>query len=349
MCYAKSKILLAKNCFKLLLLMFCAIVGVGFVSGAEIFEFYVKFQNFFIVGIFVFFVLIFFLARKILLENCFNENLFKMHNCNQIAIKNTNLTKNQLKDFLCFCCYLLVSSAMISGLKLLLKNLFFNNYIFVFLTCFIIVFFIVFLGVKSLSKLDYFVFLFIAFLFVFFIKKMLSSGVDCSENFFANEDFKIGNLFGSVAFAVMYVFMNILQIKPVLIEMNLKFSKKQCNVLAFIFSLTLSLVLLVFCCFLKSNAELSNFEMPFLEYFSRKGTPLKLIFSVGLIFALISSLIGSLIGVKRGLSKKINSKMLASLLSVLLAYCLSFFGFKFFVSVIYPIIGIINFVIFVFL
>lgn len=332
---------------KILIMMTCAIVGVGFVSGAEIFEFYVRFKQFFILGVIVFFCLLFVLSRKVLFEFVNDDKCFKMQKSTKKYAKNTILVKNQIKQFLLWFNCLLVSSAMFSGLNVLLKKIFFNNYIWVLLLSLVIIIFVVWIGVRGLKNLDYFVFLFMVFLTLFFIKNIFFNNVN--EFDFSVDVFDFKNCFGSIFFATLYVFMNIIQIHPILTEMDVKFSKKRAVVMSVLFSIFLTAILLSFCLFLRANNSLFSSEMPYLDYFDSAPAIVKVIFNVGLLFALVSSLIGSLFGVKRGVVRKFDSNIFASICSVVVAFALSFFGFKFYVSIVYPLIGIINFVIFVFL
>ena len=53
----------------LAIMMLCAMVGVGFVSGAEIYEFYARFKGCSFIGIIVFFILMFLLVYKNICEN----------------------------------------------------------------------------------------------------------------------------------------------------------------------------------------------------------------------------------------------------------------------------------------
>ena len=122
------------------LLMLCAIVGVGFVSGAEIYSFYVRFGNFAYLGVFVFFVLINFLLNKIFKDFDNIENIVKVNNLNKNHTKYTILTKSKIKSLLINLNVLLVASAMFAGLFSLIKNLFYHNYFVVGLS-FIFLFF----------------------------------------------------------------------------------------------------------------------------------------------------------------------------------------------------------------
>ena len=83
---------------KLIVMLICAIVGVGFVSGAEIVQFYSRFGKNSYFGLIVFFLLIFVLVLKILTISNNSENELKMNNLNKICTKNTFLLKFKIKN-----------------------------------------------------------------------------------------------------------------------------------------------------------------------------------------------------------------------------------------------------------
>ena len=85
------------------------------------------------------------------------------------------------------------------------------------------------------------------------------------------------------------------------------------------------------------------------KYFNLKGGVFYVIFLICLFMALFSSLISALIGVKSRLNKRFNSNLLSCIGSITLACILSMIGFTNFVSIVYPIIGVVNFIIYVFL
>lgn len=335
---------------KMIVMMICAIVGVGFVSGAEIYQFYARFGKFAYVGILIFFLLLFVLINKILRSSSIDKNDLKMNNKEQITQKNTFLRKDKIKSILTNFNVLMVSSAMFAGLFSLLKNLFKHNYYFFGLVAILLVFLILYFGVHGLEKFDYFVISFIVFLMIYFLlnQKTVSNSTEIFDgvNF---EDGSMKMLCLSGLFACIYVFMNIVQIQPILGELNVKLSNKKRCLFSLFFALSLSLLLLVFVRFLLVNIESCNGEMPFLTYFKSKAGLLIYVYVIGLIFALLSSLLSCLIGVKRGVKRIFSSNFLATCVSILLSMCFSLIGFSNFVSIVYPAIGVLNFIIFVFL
>lgn len=346
-----------KNVFcyvELFLLMLGTMVGVGFVTGAEIYSFFARFGVSFVFGIILFFVLSFSLTYKILTKNANNENMLKMQNSHKNILKNTILTKSGVKSFLVFFNLLMIASAMFSGLKFVIYELFKNNQIFIFVLCILFVFVILIFGVKCLSKVNFVIVAFLIFVILNIVISFCVSGIGCCllaekhESEFLNLGFI--NIILSLFFASVYVFMNIVEIEPVVKGFSLEFNKKTAKIFSFVFACVMSLILLLFCLFLNANKELATQSMPMLSFFESKGRVSLLIFVVGIILCLLTTLISCLLGVKMRFSEKFNMKNIsASFVSVLVTILVSVVPFSVFVNVIYPIIGILNFAIYVFL
>lgn len=351
----KQKMALKKSDYRVLqlfLLMLGTVVGVGFISGAEVYSFFARFERFFVFGIIGFFVLFSILTYKILTQNKLIKNDVKLQNFDNNYQNNTILRKIHIKNiFVCLNVFL-IASAMLSGLKTVINQLFVNNQTIVFLVSVIFVFFVLARGVKSLAKVNYFVISFLLFVTVFLLVE-LGKGSSCSANFssgslLANNSFIKITL--SILFSFLYIFMNIVELEPVVREFDIEFQKKQAKIFSVIFGLVLTLILVVFCLFLQFTKKYSAFAMPLLVFFEEKSLIFKLIFSVGLVVCLLTTLTSCLLGVKRRVIDAFDvSNIFASFVVLLAALCVSILPFTVFVNVIYPIIGIINFVIYVFL
>lgn len=333
--------------FKIIVLMLCSVVGVGFVSGAEIYQFFVRFGKFSNLGVLVFFILIFCLANKILNENQEAENIVKMNNSSKLSLKNTFLTKLKLKSKLKFFNILMMSSAMFAGLFNIINKLFFNNYFIFCILAIVIIFVILFFGISGLQKFDYLVLCLIAFIALYFcFNDCVYSGGFVETYYYKNN---LKDLISSVIFSGVYVFMNIVQIQPILMENKIEISTKSRRLISLIFACVLTILLFVFVKFFHNNLYLKHSEMPFLKYFKEVGGFLYIFFIMGLFMALFSSLITSLIGVKNVLIQKIKSNLFSTILTIVLSCFFSLIGFSNFVLIVYPMIGIINFIIYVFL
>ncbi len=329
-----------------MILMICSVVGVGFVSGAEIYQFFARFGKFSYLGIFVFFVSLFYLTNKILKENQEIENVSKMNNFYKNNRNNTFLKKFNIKSKLMFFNVLMMASAMFSGLFHVINQLFLNNYLLVVCAAVFIIFVILIFGIKGLEKFDYFVITFIIFISVFLL-------VNTNTQLVTEFDFEISenikNLPLSTLFALIYIFINIIQIQPIIAENKVNFESKNTKTFAFLFAFLMTMILTIFVKFIGSHLYLVGVQMPLLKFFKNVGGVICNVFIIGLLLALFSSLLAALVGVKNKIKNKISSNFLATLTTIVLALGFSLFGFSNFIKIIYPIVGIINFVIYVFL
>lgn len=333
--------------FKILVLMLCAIIGVGFVSGAEIYQFFVRFGRFSYLGVLIFFLVLFYLVIKILNDNNQAEKVYKMNILENNTKNYTFSLKFKIKSKLIFFNGLMMASAMFAGLFNIINNLFFNNYY--LLACFaiLIIFLILLFGISGLEKFDYVVIVFFVIISIFLILNINKSNIAIEFDYDFTDN--CNNLLLALVSSVVYIFINIIQIQPILIENKLNFNAKQKKLFAFIFSAIMTIILLIFIKFFNHNLYLKNSEMPFLKYFKNRGGAIYIIFLMGLLLSLLSSLLTAMIGVKKVFRNKISSNLFATFATMGLVLIFSFIGFSNFISIVYPIIGIINFIIYVFL
>ena len=335
---------------ELLCLMVGSIVGVGFVSGAEIFHSFARFGANCFFGIFVVFVLMFLLCFKIFLEKFKNKKCVNLQNFDKNNAKNTNITKVFVKNSLVFLSLILVSAAMFSGLKNLISELFFNNQVLIFLLCVFVVIFILLMGFGGVAKFNVFVVMFLVFVTAVLLFEA-EVETEQSINLIQQNtlDFSFKNITLSGVFAVLFVFLNVIEIQPAIEEFDGKTSQKTALIFSFVFAFVFVAVLCVFTIFLFKNASISQDAMPILKLFKQKGGWMFVVYVLGLLMGLVSTLLACLMGVKSKLKNKISSNGFATFLAVFLSLVLSFFEFSFFVEFVYPIVGMINFVVFVFL
>lgn len=357
----------------LFLSMMCSMIGAGFFSGAEIYQFFARFGYYSIIGIVLFFGVCFFVVYKMLLNKLLkqinddkklfnhetnlknqvnsvvkikNETEFKLYNSSKKYLKNTFLNKVAIKEILLFFNFLLISGAMISGLKFLIFELLKNNNIFIFLSLILIVFLCVCFDFKGLEKFNLIVFGLFVFVLVcvagefeFFKISVQANNFNCFQNITI-----------SSFLALLYVFMNVGTIQPVIDSFNFDYTKKYSFKIAFLFSLFLTIVISFYVLFLFQIGEgVVGEQMPLLSVFQNMGRFEEILFIIGMFFALISTLISCLIGAKRDFEKVGFSKITAVLGAMLSSLILSQINFSTFVSYIYPVVGFINFVIYVFL
>lgn len=356
----------AKKWMEALALLICSIVGVGFVSGAEIYEFFVRFGEFKFVGIAFVFIFTFLLIYKIL------RNLQKAKNCKSIQILSKNdiktieINKKTVRSLLIFLCTCLVCGAMVSGLRVLSFGLFNKEGIILVVVVLLLAGLLLFLGLSSISKFDYLVLVFLFILSIYFTFSKFSNQLEWSaygSNLSTASGLKL--FFFSGFFGALYVFMNIIQAEPILHECNISLSKKKSAAFSALFATLVCCILFIFVNFASKNLFLADFSMPFLTHFAMRGGAMLVVFSIGLFLALVSGLLSALFAVKHFLVSRIKSpytlnksgksrlkvkyNLLFTALAILLSVGFGFINFDVYISIIYPIIGGVNFVILLFL
>lgn len=378
-----------KSGLTLFLLVFCSIAGVGFVSGAEIQSFFAKQGNYAYFGLSLFFLLVTILIYKIMLEISFSdENILNQTSKN--LSKNSNfrskfsILKTKFKGIAVFLNIFCVCSAMIAGLREYSKNVYNNNYFIFFMVILLVIFILLLFGVKWVFKLEFLMVVFVLFLllyFIFFNKFKIFYMANEDSYFLKNiasfKEFNISRQRGflcttllgvvgqdiilnanlilkSLGLSLLYVFMNMFHIKPVIKASNIKFkSKKECCIFSFVFTTVLTIILVIFTNFLISNSWLSLSPMPILTFFQSQRTFFTKFFDFCLIFCLVISLVSCLLGLKTEFCEILKPKnsfqnFLVLVLSLVSALIFSILPFDFFVSKIYPILGLINLFCFVF-
>ena len=353
------------NYLSLITIMSCSFIGAGFVSGAEIYEFFSRFKTASYIGIFIFFFLSFFLCFKIIKMSCLDiksnvkqeiqKNKYfnlKMYKNNKNGLKSTFFNKNVIRKLIVFCNCFFIAGAMVAGLKNLIFEFYPHNYFIVFFLCIFVVLIVSAVGIRGLDKLDLFVIVFVCVMCYIFITDKDYGLITKLSNytFVSLPILESKNVCGSLFFAALYVFMNIMQFQPIVESSKLTFSRKNVLVFSLAFATALTLPLFCFVLFLDFNPDFSKASMPYLEFFIEKGGLFSKIFSIGLLVCLLTTLITCLIGLKQKISCRLGTSNFFStsfaLLSVLI---ISILPFKFFVSVIYPLLGFLNFIIFLFL
>ena len=355
----------------LFLSMICSMIGAGFFSGAEIYQFFARFGYYSIIGIVLFFGVCFFVVHKMLLNNLSkkttgDKSLFshetnlkkrlksdakikietelKLYNSSKKCLKNTFLIKVAIKEILLFFNFLLISGAMISGMKFLIFELFKDNNILIFLSFILVVFLCVSFDFKGLGNFNLIVF----GLFVFVLASVAGEFDFFKISVQSNKINSFQNITISSFLALLYVFMNVVTIQPIVDSFNFDYTKKHAYKIAFLFSLFLTIVIVFYVLFL-FQIDCAGDQMPLLSVFQNMGKFEESVFVVGMFFALISTMISCLIGAKRDFEKVGFSKITAVFGAMLSSLILSQINFSTFVLYIYPFVGFINFVIYIFL
>lgn len=310
--------------FNVFLVAVCSFVGVGFITGAEIWFYFARFGVNMLVGIVVFAAVSFILVY-------YSISTKQIHNKKFLRAKTAI---SALSEFL-------IASAMVSGLLEISQNLFGKFWLLVFFLAIIVVIFIYFKGIKSFIFYNYFVAIFV----IFVIISLFLFNNENTLNF--SSDFSVKEMLFSCFFALIYIFMNIAEIRPILAKYNQEKGKKNKTTFAILFSLTLIFLVIMLSIKLILNKSIVNFSMPFLLYFKNNTNGLFFVFLIGLVLCLLSTLLSCLIGVKDKFIIDENDKNFVKIIVIISSLIFGQISFSVFVMIVYPIIAVLNFGLFV--
>lgn len=317
-----------KRFFDVILVALCSFVGVGFITGAEIWFYFARFGVNMIWGIIVFGVLIYKLT------------IFAFSGSGEESYKTT-----KLKNKVLFVSEILVASAMISGLFETARTLFDKCWFLVFVVAISLLILLFFSEKKSFIIYNYFV----SFFIIFVIVNLFFFNNDNDFKFitFNNLNSGLKSSVLSCLFSMIYVFMNVSEIRPILERNSKNFNLKTKRLIALFLSILLIFLIFLFSFALFQNGWTVNFQMPFLMIFKRGGGVIKFVFLVGVLMTMISTAQGCLIGAKDKLNYLKNDNNFASIIVILSSLIFGQIPFWFFIKIIYPILAVLNFNLFV--
>lgn len=323
-----KKCLKVKNgVFDTVLVAACSFVGVGFITGAEIWFYFARFGLNGIFGVVVFGILV-----NVLASFAMREKSLKPGKAEKLKTKILILSE------------LLVASAMVSGLQETTRTLFSKWWFWVFLLSICLLIFLFYFEKKSFVLYNYFVAVFVLFVIVSLFLFNNKNSYNLSR--FKLRDFSLKSVFYSLIFSCVYVFMNISEIRPILEKNKKLFSKNKKKTIAIILSLLLIFLVLLFSLMLLINNKIAKFSMPFLMSFKQKGGVSLFVFLIGIILTMISTAQSCLIGVKDKLNFAQNDEKFIKIIVIILSLILGQISFKIFIKAIYPILAVLNFFIF---
>lgn len=312
--------------FNSILLSVCVFVGVGFITGAEIWFYFAKFKLNIIFGLIVFAVLCFLLVSFAQKKNSESEKLEKW------------------RYFVSLFSELCIAAAMISGIfetsRLLFKSIWWLVDI-VSIACLIYVFV---RGIKTQKIYNYFVAIFIVFVIValfLFNNENLKFYISFQGNNLSLKEATI-----SVIFATIYIFMNIGAMRPMIEKFNHQNKKRNKIIFSTMLTLILIFLIVTLSLFLWINPNISQTSMPFLLLFDNYGVVVKFIFLLGLMMCLISTCVGCQEGVFTKLNAVSLDKNFNKTIVIISSLIVGQIPFWIFIKIIYPLVGIFNLVLF---
>lgn len=314
----------AKNSpFNAGLVAICSFIGVGFITGAEIWFYFARFGAVFVFGVAIFAVLMVFLI------------VFALRPSETLSPK-----FSRFKRAVFGVSELLIASAMMSGLLETTKTLFSGAWLLVFLLAVLIICLLFYNNIKSFVIYNYFVAIFVIFVAIFLLLNNNYNNITIAAKF----GYK--NITKSAYFAAIYVFMNIAEMRPIFASINGLKSKKSKLIFAGFISLVLALFVILFSITLFCNGELVDFSMPFLLLFKNNGGAVYYVFLAGLVLAMISTAESCLIGVNSRINPTKNDENFTKGVVIISSLILGRLPFTFFVQIVYPFIACLNIVLF---
>lgn len=315
----------AKNdFFNTVLLSICSFVGAGFISGSEIWFYFARFGWALPIGLLVFGILCFLLCYFCQTsKTAFSPRVYKF------------------KQTVAFISEILIAAAMISGMREVSKTLFPNFWLLAFLVSLVFISLLLLRGKTSFVCFN----IFVGFFIIFVVVSLFLFDNKTQTNFAAK--ISLNNITQAIVFAVVYIFMNIAEIKSILSENAENRTKKQKIVLSLILSSTLIFLIFTLSLALNKFADFKKKSMPFLLVFKAQGNVLLIIFLCGLLACMVSTAEACLIAAKNKLKFQKTSNNFACMLVILISLNLAIFPFEFFVKIVYPILAILNFIVFI--
>lgn len=312
--------------FNSILLSVCVFVGAGFITGAEIWFYFAKFNFNMVFGLIIFGFL------------CFNLVIFAQKS------QTENIKLKKSRYFVSLVSELLIASAMISGIFYTVRILFRSLWVLVDVLAISCLIFVFVKGIKFQKIYNYFIAIFIIFVIVSLF--LFNNKTGDNSTYFIEGDLSFKNAFLSCVFAIIYIFMNIATMRPIIEKFDHNNKRKNKIIFACILSLTLIFLIFTLSLFLWKNPKIANTSMPFLLLFYNYSDMVKFIFLIGLLMCMISTAAVCFYGVCDKLNYVNYDDNFNKTIVILSSLIIGQLSFKFFVNIIYPVVGIFNFLLF---
>lgn len=318
---------------KISFLIIGSVIGAGFASGKEIFEYFAKFgapSLLFVVPLFFCFYFLF----RIFLKFGEKEKDFNLILSNKKLINfpsNKRSSFNYLNAFM-FLTFLILSSAMFSGIIALFKTYFPSlNTTILFAIISLLSLVMIKLSFKVISSFSYFL---VPLIIVCIIINSIFSYIHAGASF----TLFMEPFIPLPALTLLYASQNVFLSSFIIIKSGSGLCKREQKRVAFISSFILCLLLtLGIFCFL-TNPEVAKSNMPFVEVSLRINPYFSALFGFIIFSSIITTYLTTLSSLKEFFKgeKKYNKPAVMLMLIVLL----SLFDFGTIVEYLYPLIGV---------
>lgn len=309
-----------------------SIIGAGFASGKEIFEYFAKYGIFSIIFIILLFIFFSLFINIYLTFGKQTKGLEYVH-ANKLLWKDRKLFNynfNLFNIFLFFS-FLILSSAMFTALISLMQTYFpyGNKYIY-FSIALLITIILLYTSFSKLSSLSNFIVPLIILSLVLNVICSFESG-----NFSVN--FKMSNILPLPFLTLLYTTQNTFFCSVIVTKLGKDLNKKEALLTSIIVAGVISLLILLgILCFL-FNPKLSYADMPFAEVAISINPIFSVIFAIILLGSIITTYITSLTSLKEIFFTK--KKHTSNALIILLIVLLGLFNFSNIIEFLYPLIG----------
>ncbi len=326
------------NVFKIVSTYISIILGAGFISGKELYFFFGQYKYFGTVTLFfscILFLIILYKQLTILKEN----NIVEYHNfANKVFNKHIrNYIENISLIFL-----FVTASTMISAFTQALSDSFNTSHIFSQIIILVVITYFLITGIKKIVILNTFLFPLMFFgIIIIGIYLIFYKSIPTFNNLYSLNQNKLI----AFIFALIYVSFNSLTVIPMICNISQYVDTKKTIKNSTIIS-AITLFILGSCLLLpiiNSVDLINNISLPILALIKNINL-LNYIYLIVLLLAIISTLISSLYSFTNTLEQKLDlsSKYITKIIIALLALLFSNISFTIFVSVVYPIFGILG-------
>ena len=310
-----------------------SIIGAGFASGKEIYEYFAKFgaiSLLFIVPLFI----LFYVFIRIYLSVGKKHKDIKVSTLNNYLCKKINLFNNSLSylNIFMFTTFLILCSAMFSGLIALIETYFGDvNKVFCYLIVILISLFMLKLSPKNIELFSFIVVpLIIICISICAIYSINSLSLPTQVDF--------NGLIGLPPLTLAYSAQNTFLASIVIINLGKTLNAKEQKKVSLIVSVSLCLLITVgILCFLL-NPYLADFDMPFAEISKALNPYFSIMFGFVILFSILTTYSTSITSLREYFdgNKKYNKPYSMLELIVLL----SLLNFGTIIEYMYPVIGI---------
>jgi len=326
--------------FKASMFIVGAIIGGGFASGKEIFEYFAKYGAVALLYVVPLFVLFYMFIKTYLKIGCKIEN-FNLRSVNKMIYSKNSFSKSKANpyDIIFLITFFISASAMFAGLVGLIKSYLQNLNTFV---CYILVFGVSLILYKtSLKKFEMLSNLVVPLIIVCIV---ITSVLSIKGGNFA---FNISNANAiNLPFKTLtYVGQNTFFACFVIAKLGKNLSPKEQKQTSFLTALILSLLLILGILIFLFNPKLANFDLPFAIISGNLNLIFNIIFAFVILFSIITTYATILTSLKsfNFNNKKHNNPFI---MLGIIAF-LSLFNFGKIIKYLYPIIGVFGIIYFI--